>query len=61
MIFGEGTSKGSQSKSESKSNRKFDDVIYDADWTDVTPSNVPAAYRNTGQSFISALLEAPKK
>ena len=61
MIFGEGTSKGSQSKSESKSNRKFDDVIYDADWTDVTPSNVPAVYRNTGQSFISALLEDPKK
>lgn len=61
MIFGEGTSKGSQSKSESKSNRKFDDVIYDADWTDVTPSNVPVAYRNTGQSFISALLEDPKK
>lgn len=58
-VFGEGTSKGSQSRKEAKST--VDDIIYDAEWRDVTPSNLPSTYVSRGESFVTALLEEPKR
>lgn len=57
-IFGEGTSKRSSNTSAGK---KYTDDIFDAEWRDVTPSNLPAEYKSRGQTFVSGLLEEPKK
>lgn len=58
-VFGEGTSKGSQSTSKGK--RTADTIINDPEWRDVTPSNLPTTYVNRGESFVTALLEEPKR
>lgn len=52
-VVGEGTSKGSSKKSDNG-------PIIDVDWEDVTVSNVPAVYTNTGRNYIDDYLNKRK-
>lgn len=50
---------GSAKKSDSNpfDRQQNDDVVFDADWTEVKVSNVPSTYTSAGESFVTRLLE----
>ena len=50
----------SKKQSSNTTNKRSNDTIIDADWSEVSISNVPAATVNRGQNFVAGLLEAPK-
>lgn len=56
----EGTSTSKKSNSEPKWSSKKETVI-DAEFTEMGVDDVPASTTNRGQSYITALLEAPKE
>jgi hypothetical protein len=47
-VFGEGASKGSQSRKYAKAKKKVDDTIFDM----TEPSNLPVVYTDRGRSYI---------
>lgn len=55
----EGTGTSGKKKSNSSREKKAPDII-DADWYDVSVSNVPATTVSRGQTYIAGLLDAPK-
>jgi hypothetical protein len=55
----EGTGTSSKKKSSSSHEKKAPDII-DADWYEVSVSDVPATTVSRGRSYVAGLLEAPK-
>lgn len=57
-VFGEGTSRANTGKKNSskKSRSKVDDII-DAEWREVSPSNLPAVYTSSGRDYANNLLD----
>lgn len=56
----EGTGTYKKSNSEPKQSSKNETVI-DAEWSEVPVSDVPSSVATRGQSYVTALLEAPKE
>ena len=56
-VEGEGTSRSSWNKRDRDRGKNYYEDVTNAEWRDVTPSNLPVAYRSAGESYVTALLE----